>query len=1383
MSKQDMSGVRTAQDLERKYDLGSIGQLKKNYELQKNSLTKVENELNEFAKSTTKDIEELKNQVDGNITTWFSSGIPTIENYPANEWITDNDKNNHLGDLYYDNDTGKAYRFTKQDDDFFWIEITDTDATEALALASKAQDTADSKRRVFLITPYVPYDEGDLWLNNGELYVCNKSKTTEEMYAANDFEKATKYTDDTNLNNFVNVTYSEAMKNLTNQIDSKITTWYYLGAPTLDNEPANVWTTVEEKMKHTGDLYYDQDTGYAYRFSLEEDIYSWEKITDKDVIESLAIANAAKDTADKKRQVFVDEPIPPYDIGDLWIRDEEIYRCQTSRPTGETFEDNDWIKATKYTDDTVANQVGNKLTILSGTVTEIRQDVDELNTTMTNTTKLVDEQGNTIGTLQEKQSETSQTVDSISTKVSSVENGLLETNSNLSTLTGTVDTLNKDIQGVSADFEDFKDNEYVQGIDNLQKQIDGAIQFWNGAEIPTVSNYPANEWTTENDKINHQADIYTVVQDVEGEMKQGKSYRFDKVGGVWQWIELTDNELSAVQAIAQEALNKSNTNATDISSLKSSVSTLEQTDNSIKASVETINNQIIPTSQATGSYIHIEDSADAPLINLEIEGKSEQETRDGTNKFNATLIPSSTGIVVNFDGSEILMPVVTSGNGITYTGLKLSELAPDLKVGDTVYLNFDRTTNDYNLYIYLEYSSYSLLWYRKTSQVITQDMLNSYVALYANRYINGETIQITISNFRMVLGESDIEWEPYGTSPSPNYPSEIKSVGYENLFDTTKGTNGYINDSGSIVARGTQFASDYIKCDSEENYTISVAEVFNNIGVAYFDKDKNIILPRYDNSNKSTVYLTIPHNVFYFRTWFNFDGSVLLDSNIMSETYKAQIVKSKKVHNYIPHGKYGIEVEIVGKNLFDKGKLEQNGISTTGEEIDNAYIVRTDFIKVLNNVDYILSFDFNSTIGYDVRVFQYDSNKKFLKFDYTNTTKLNFKTETNAAYIRLSFYTDRQITPITYLNHFSNIQLEQNKTSTNYEEYKSTKIQFVLDEPLRSLPDGTKDVSYIQNGKIYLERHIIDLTLNGTENMLAGQYGTNAYKITPALMPNNDRANCEVMSNTFLGVSHADRANYKSNYIYVDGRDLYFRNTDFDSIDDFRTYLSENNVKVQYKLATILVKTEELGEIEIPSTLKGVSNITTTDELEPIINLEYVRDTTLSSYVEGQIQNERVIREENIAQLIIEDNQIKESVQTVSGSVDGLNTTVNSATETLTSQGRLLEIVSTNIDKSTGEVREVTTTTGITLNAKGMTISDDSGFKGEHTPQGTFYKDGETVTGQYTKDGSKQKDLELFGTYSYGKENIDDTPMFIAQLYKDENGEECFGHFYNGGGY
>lgn len=243
------------------------------------------------------------------------------------------------------------------------------------------------------------------------------------------------------LNNFVIAT-GKNLKELQDQVDGNITTWFYSGVPTDVNEPASTWTTDIEKNNHLGDLYYDKDTGYAYRYSLDNATYSWIKITDNDVTKALAIANSAKDTADSKRRVFVVQPTTPYDVGDLWIKDEELYRCQTTKASSETFEENDWIIATKYTDDTKANQVGENLTILSGTVTEIRKDVDKLDTTMTNTTSLVDEQGRSIGTLQEQQSEVTQTVNNFDISIKNVQKTLDTQNGTIQTLEGKITDMN-----------------------------------------------------------------------------------------------------------------------------------------------------------------------------------------------------------------------------------------------------------------------------------------------------------------------------------------------------------------------------------------------------------------------------------------------------------------------------------------------------------------------------------------------------------------------------------------------------------------------------------------------------------------------------------------------------------------------------------------------------------------------------------------------------------------------------------------------------------------------------------------------------------------------------------------------------------------------------
>lgn len=147
-------------------------------------------------------LDDLQGQVDGSIMTWFYEYVPTNSNAPASDWTTTALKNNHLGDLFYDTLTGYCYRWQVQNNAYSWNRITDVDVTKALADAAAAQDTADKKRRVFTATPTTPYDVGDLWAQgtSGELMRCKTAKTSSQNYAIVDWEKASKYTDDTKAN-------------------------------------------------------------------------------------------------------------------------------------------------------------------------------------------------------------------------------------------------------------------------------------------------------------------------------------------------------------------------------------------------------------------------------------------------------------------------------------------------------------------------------------------------------------------------------------------------------------------------------------------------------------------------------------------------------------------------------------------------------------------------------------------------------------------------------------------------------------------------------------------------------------------------------------------------------------------------------------------------------------------------------------------------------------------------------------------------------------------------------------------------------------------------------------------------------------------------------
>ena len=175
------------------------------------------------------------------------------------------------------------------------------------------------------------------------------------------------------LEDFVNSTIS-SLKEIK---EGAVTTWYYNGEPLESTEPTKNWSP-EEKEIHIGDLYYDKDTGYSYIYEKVNDIYIWSLIQDKDIQNALAIAGAAKDTADNKRRVFLDTPIPPYENGDLWLNNKKIYVCQISKEEQQIYEDGDFIIATDYTDDTYAKKVGDELTVVKGTVTKIKESNDKI---------------------------------------------------------------------------------------------------------------------------------------------------------------------------------------------------------------------------------------------------------------------------------------------------------------------------------------------------------------------------------------------------------------------------------------------------------------------------------------------------------------------------------------------------------------------------------------------------------------------------------------------------------------------------------------------------------------------------------------------------------------------------------------------------------------------------------------------------------------------------------------------------------------------------------------------------------------------------------------------------------------------------------------------
>lgn len=314
-------------------------------------------------------IKDLQKQTDGAIETWFYEGVPTLDNLPAVDWNTSELKKIHIGDLYYDQITGYAYRFTKYNDDvnpYRWNRIKDNDIVSALDAANRAQITADGKMKVFYgDTKPTNYQVGDMWVNatlEGKFNndIARAVADNKTSFNANDWVLASRYSEAiATIQKWTNE-YETKFGNLVDEVkqqkDQSIVVWYYDYEPTVDNAPANTWNTDELRSEHIGDIFYDIKNNHSYRWTGT----TWIQIKDADFNEAMKAAKAADDKAgaagdlaDSKRRIFYSDTTPtePFDKGDLWIK-----RVGDKTETW-VYNGTDWVKS----DDKALNDFKNAI--------------------------------------------------------------------------------------------------------------------------------------------------------------------------------------------------------------------------------------------------------------------------------------------------------------------------------------------------------------------------------------------------------------------------------------------------------------------------------------------------------------------------------------------------------------------------------------------------------------------------------------------------------------------------------------------------------------------------------------------------------------------------------------------------------------------------------------------------------------------------------------------------------------------------------------------------------------------------------------------------------------------------------------------------------------
>ena len=314
------------------------------------------------------DLDEIKKQLSNKIETWYQDTDPSVnwdkitevvwcdvDGYPildsdGNKILTyyEESKAEHEGDLWYNTDTKEKWMYKSGQ----WVpeEIPDT-----------VFDEIDGKSSIYINTPTTPYKERDLWFKDGKILVCKESKSTGECNT-DDWVKKDEYTDDSKVTDFIQNTYTPKIQEMQEQIDGKVESFFFDYEPTLENYPANKWTTEEERLKHNADTFYWKTKKSTYIFCKIDGVWQWLENKDPDIKKAMEAAAAAKDTADGKRRTFVTTPVPPYDEGDLWTQGDkgDLMCCKVSRLSG-NYVSSDWGKATKYTDNSALDKFNEEL--------------------------------------------------------------------------------------------------------------------------------------------------------------------------------------------------------------------------------------------------------------------------------------------------------------------------------------------------------------------------------------------------------------------------------------------------------------------------------------------------------------------------------------------------------------------------------------------------------------------------------------------------------------------------------------------------------------------------------------------------------------------------------------------------------------------------------------------------------------------------------------------------------------------------------------------------------------------------------------------------------------------------------------------------------------
>ena len=602
--------------------------------------------------------------------------------------------------------------------------------------------------------------------------------------------------------------------------------------------------------------------------------------------------------------------------------------------------------------------------------------------------------------------------------------------------------------------------------------------------------------------------------------------------------------------------------------------------------------------ESGNNFIQFTTNVEKEWNSFNVYGKTTQETRSGKNLFNinatyrannSTVSRNETGFNAVATGalSRVVFPIsVVNGQSynisLNYTSFG-EEIAP--------YVRLRKLNNDGDWIS----DAVGPLTIGHNSFTLTATSTGDYfIWFYFNSSSTVINYDVTLTNIQFEVGHTETSYEKYGVQPSPDYPSELVSVGYENLINKERIILGYfrISDGTYLASTSTTYKSTELIpiSPSTKYYSNVVAFSSSAVGVTYWDDSGTFIS---GSALSSSHIYTTPSNAKYMRLSFKYANSDITDVDTL------YLIKGTQPHSYIPYGKYGIEIKNIGKNLASGLRYGYYRQSDGVYVNSNIYSCSNEPIIVNGITNFVFSINGVSSNGY---AYTYDSQGNYLGRKGITNNGI-FTPLPDVKYFNYAF----KDSTIANVPLDSKIQIEQGTQPTIFEEYKSNSQLYILDEPLRAI-GNYKDKLYIDNGMLYIKRRTGKVIFNGSEdNWKFSSNGNGWYiAINDIFQGSQSAIISRVYSNYFTQTTRNNIANVDYGVATSNSKNVTFKHKDYITSGDkssWLAWLSTHNTEVNYVLSTSVV--EELGAIELPVSYNGINNVEINTGLETTEDVYY----------------------------------------------------------------------------------------------------------------------------------------------------------------------------------